>query len=84
MLKRLDLLREQLKAVEKKRDALLKAAPPAADTRDAMRGRMLLINYPATAHALKDVGYRGTIDLEAWPSAENGLALAHFRQTFTV
>ncbi|WP_407049351.1 TIM barrel protein [Methyloraptor flagellatus] len=42
------------------------------------------INYPAIARALKDMGYRGTIGLEAWPSGDDEVALDRFRAAFTV
>ena len=42
------------------------------------------INYPAIARALKAMGYRGTIGMEAWPSGDDELALARFREAFTV
>ena len=42
------------------------------------------INYPAIARALKAMGYRGTIGLEAWPSGDDEVALARFREAFTV
>jgi hydroxypyruvate isomerase len=42
------------------------------------------INYPAIARALKEMGYRGTIGLEAWPSGEDEVALDRFREAFTV
>ncbi len=42
------------------------------------------INYPAIARALKEMGYRGTIGLEAWPSGDDEVALARFREAFTV
>ena len=42
------------------------------------------INYPAVARALKEMGYRGVIGLEAWPSGDDELALKRFRQAFTV
>jgi len=42
------------------------------------------INYPAIASALKQMGYRGTIGLEAWPSGEDEAALARFREAFAV
>lgn len=41
------------------------------------------INYPAIARALADMGYRGTIGLEAWPSGDDERALARFRAAFT-
>jgi hydroxypyruvate isomerase len=37
------------------------------------------INYPAIAKALADMGYRGTIGLEAWASGDDELALERFR-----
>lgn len=42
------------------------------------------INYPAIARALADMGYHGTIGLEAWPSGDDDLALDRFRQAFTL
>jgi hydroxypyruvate isomerase len=42
------------------------------------------INYPAIAKALKAMGYRGTIGLEAWPSGDDEVALTRFRESFTV
>lgn len=42
------------------------------------------INYPAIARALNDMGYRGTIGLEGWPSGEDELALKRFRDAFTL
>ncbi len=42
------------------------------------------INYPAIARALKALGYTGTVGLEAWPSADDELALRRFREAFTV
>jgi hydroxypyruvate isomerase len=42
------------------------------------------INYPAIARALDGMGYRGTIGLEAWPSGDDEIALARFREAFTV
>jgi hydroxypyruvate isomerase len=42
------------------------------------------INYPVIARALADMGYRGTIGLEAWPSGDDDeRALARFRAAFT-
>ncbi len=41
------------------------------------------INYPAIARALVEMGYRGTIGLEAWPSGDDELALSRFRDAFT-
>jgi len=41
------------------------------------------INYPAIAAALEDLGYRGTVGLEAWASGDSELALARFRDAFT-
>lgn len=42
------------------------------------------INYPAVARALYDVGYRGTVGLEAWASGDDELALRRFRAAFTL
>jgi hydroxypyruvate isomerase len=42
------------------------------------------ISYPAIAQALADVGYRGTVGLEAWASSDSELALERFRTAFTL
>jgi hydroxypyruvate isomerase len=42
------------------------------------------INYPAIARALADIGYGGTIGLEAWASGDDELALSRFRAAFTL
>ncbi len=42
------------------------------------------INYPAIAQALAEMGYRGTIGLEAWASGEDEVALERFRRAFAV
>jgi hydroxypyruvate isomerase len=42
------------------------------------------IDYPAIARALRGLGYRGTIGLEAWASGDDELALARFRSALTV
>ncbi|MGW1802228.1 TIM barrel protein [Streptomyces sp. NPDC001984] len=41
------------------------------------------INYPAVARALTDLGYNGTVALEAWSSTDSDLALERFRSAFT-
>jgi hydroxypyruvate isomerase len=41
------------------------------------------INYPAIARALEELGYRGTVGLEAWASRASELALERFRAAFT-
>ncbi|MFL6268701.1 MAG: TIM barrel protein [Actinomycetes bacterium] len=41
------------------------------------------INYPAIAAALEELGYRGTVGLEAWASGNSEQALARFRDAFT-
>lgn len=41
------------------------------------------IHYPAIATALRDIGYRGTIGLEAWASGDSEKALAAFRTAFS-
>jgi hydroxypyruvate isomerase len=40
------------------------------------------INYPAIAAALADMGYRGTVGLEAWPSDDSETAVRRFRDAF--
>lgn len=42
------------------------------------------IGYPAIARALAEMGYTGTIGLEAFASADSELALTRFRDAFTV
>ena len=42
------------------------------------------INYPAIARALRDIGYAGTVGLEAFASGDDELALRRFREAFTV
>ncbi|MEO0003621.1 MAG: hypothetical protein RLZZ22_1313 [Pseudomonadota bacterium] len=42
------------------------------------------INYPGIARALTAMGWRGTVGLEAFASSDSELALARFRQAFTV
>jgi hydroxypyruvate isomerase len=42
------------------------------------------INYPAIAAALRDIGYQGTVGLEAFASGDDELALSRFRQAFTL
>jgi hydroxypyruvate isomerase len=41
------------------------------------------INYPAIARALTDLGYEGTVALEAWASDDSTRALERFRAAFT-
>jgi hydroxypyruvate isomerase len=41
------------------------------------------ISYPAVARALEEIGYRGTVGLEAFASSDSELALARFRDAFT-
>jgi len=41
------------------------------------------INYPAIARALTDLGYDGTVAMEAWASGDSDLALERFRSAFT-
>ncbi|MBB3036880.1 TIM barrel protein [Hoyosella altamirensis] len=40
------------------------------------------INYPAIAQVLADVGYDGSIAMEAWASGDDHLAIERFRQAF--
>ena len=42
------------------------------------------INYPRIAQALRDIGYQGTVGLEAWASGDSELALERFRKAFTL
>jgi hydroxypyruvate isomerase len=42
------------------------------------------INYPRIAQALHDIGYVGTVGLEAWASGDSELALERFREAFTL
>jgi len=42
------------------------------------------INYPAIARALAEMGYDGTIGLEAFASSDSTLALERFRDAFSV
>jgi hydroxypyruvate isomerase len=41
------------------------------------------INYPAIAAALRELGYDGTVGLEAFASVDPDLALRRFRDAFT-
>jgi hydroxypyruvate isomerase len=42
------------------------------------------INYPAVARALADLGYDGTVAMEAWSSGDDDLALERFRSAFSL
>ncbi|MGC9543386.1 TIM barrel protein [Streptomyces sp. UG1] len=42
------------------------------------------INYPAVARALADLGYDGTVAMEAWASEDSDSALRRFRDAFAV
>ncbi|MCQ9132417.1 MULTISPECIES: TIM barrel protein [Streptomyces] len=42
------------------------------------------INYPAVARTLKELGYGGTVAMEAWASDDTESALDRFRAAFTV
>ena len=42
------------------------------------------INYSRIAQALHDIGYQGTVGLEAWASGDSELALERFRDAFTL
>jgi hydroxypyruvate isomerase len=42
------------------------------------------INYPAIAKALRDIGFEGTVGMEAWNAADTETALAAFRAAFTL
>jgi hydroxypyruvate isomerase len=41
------------------------------------------INYPAIAKALRDIGFTGTVGMEAWASRDSEAALEGFRTAFT-
>ncbi len=41
------------------------------------------INYPAIAKALEEIGYRGTVGMEAWAKEDDELALSRFRSAFS-
>jgi hydroxypyruvate isomerase len=41
------------------------------------------INYPAIAKALRDIGFTGTVGMEAWSSGDSEAALMAFRAAFT-
>ncbi|MGW1615971.1 TIM barrel protein [Streptomyces sp. NPDC002285] len=41
------------------------------------------INYPAVARALRELGYDGTVAMEAWSSGAGESALERFRSAFT-
>ncbi len=40
------------------------------------------INYPAIAQALRDIGFTGTVGMEAWASGDSAEALESFRTAF--
>lgn len=40
------------------------------------------INYPAISRVLRDIGFAGTIGMEAWASADSVTALEAFRRAF--
>jgi hydroxypyruvate isomerase len=42
------------------------------------------ISYPAVARTLADLGYDGTVAMEAWSSGADDLALERFRSAFTL
>jgi hydroxypyruvate isomerase len=42
------------------------------------------ISYPTIARTLDEIGYRGTVGLEAFASADSDIALARFREAFTL
>jgi hydroxypyruvate isomerase len=41
------------------------------------------INYPAIATALRDIGFTGTLGMEAWAAGDSEAALSAFRAAFT-
>jgi hydroxypyruvate isomerase len=42
------------------------------------------INYPRIAQALNEIGYIGTVGLEAWASGDSEVALERFREAFAL
>ena len=42
------------------------------------------INFPGIARALDDMGYRGTVAMEAWAAGDSDAALEAFREAFTI
>jgi hydroxypyruvate isomerase len=42
------------------------------------------LNYPRIAQALHEIGYQGTVGMEAWASGDSELALERFRTAFSV
>jgi hydroxypyruvate isomerase len=42
------------------------------------------ISYPKVARTLDEIGYRGTVGLEAFASGDSGTALDRFREAFTL
>ena len=42
------------------------------------------ISYPAIARTLDEIGYRGTVGLEAFASGDSEVALTRFRDAFTL
>jgi hydroxypyruvate isomerase len=40
------------------------------------------INYPAIAKALREIGFAGTVGMEAWAFGDSAAALAAFRAAF--
>jgi hydroxypyruvate isomerase len=55
--------------------------PARPSWRPSVRGE---ISYPAVARALADMGYAGTVGLEAWTSGDSEAALTRFREAFTL
>jgi hydroxypyruvate isomerase len=41
------------------------------------------ISYPAIAKALRDIGFAGTVGMEAWASGDSVTALEAFRRAFS-
>ena len=42
------------------------------------------INYPAIAKALRDMGFSGTVGMEAWAAGDSVAALEAFRSAFSI
>jgi hypothetical protein len=55
--------------------------PAAVDVGDVLVPE---INYPAVARVLEEIGYGGTVAMQAWASGDSELALERFRSAFTL
>ena len=62
---------------------LVRRAGPLADVPGRCEPGTGEVNYSAVAAALEELGYRGTVGLEAWASGDSEQALERFREAFT-